>query len=179
MPLIPIALYLAQQFAPQLIAHLAGPGAGAVAQKVIDIAQQATGTATPQAAVAALQASPDAVLAFQKAVLDNKLELEKLAAQTEQTAVQAVTDRWKLDMGSDSWLSKNVRPVGLVWVYINLTVIIICDLAGRHLSSATMAMVEQVAGVILGAYFVGRTVQHVVNRVQKRKEVSPSDGSKA
>lgn len=81
MPLIPIALQLAAQFAPDLIAHLIGPNAGAVAEKVVGIAQQAAGQATPDAALKAIQSDPNLALQFQKAVLDQKVQLAQIAAQ--------------------------------------------------------------------------------------------------
>lgn len=81
MPLIPIALQLAAQFAPDLIAHLFGQNAAAVAEKVVGIAQQATGLAQPDAALKAIQADPNLALQFQKAVLDQKVQLEQIAAQ--------------------------------------------------------------------------------------------------
>jgi hypothetical protein len=81
MPLIPIALQLAAQFAPDLIAHLIGPNAAAVAEKVVGIAQQAAGQATPDAALKAIQADPNLALQFQKAVLDQTVQLATIAAQ--------------------------------------------------------------------------------------------------
>lgn len=81
MPLIPIALQLAAQFAPDLIAHLMGQNAGAVAEKIVGIAQQVTGQAQPDAALAAVKADPNVALQFQKAVLDQKVQLAQIAAQ--------------------------------------------------------------------------------------------------
>lgn len=78
--MLAIALALAQ-FAPDIIAHFAGANAGAVAGKVVEIAQQVTGQATPDAALKAIQADPNLALQFQKAVLDQTVQLAQIAAQ--------------------------------------------------------------------------------------------------
>lgn len=78
MPLIPIALSLAGQFAPAIIKYFTNSDtAAAVAGQVVDIAKTVTGTDTPEAAVAALQADPALALQFQTAVMANETELDK------------------------------------------------------------------------------------------------------
>lgn len=77
MPLIPIAMALAQ-FAPAIIKLLTGSDrAEEVAGKVVDIAQAVTGEERPDLAVAAIQADPAKVLEFQQAIAAQQLELEK------------------------------------------------------------------------------------------------------
>jgi hypothetical protein len=78
MPLIPIALSLAGQFAPAIIKYFTNSDtAAAVAGQVVDIAKTVTGTDTPEAAVAALQADPALAMQFQTAVMANETDLEK------------------------------------------------------------------------------------------------------
>lgn len=124
MPLIPIALQLAAQFAPDLIAHLIGPNAGAVAEKVVGIAQQATGLAQPDAALKAIQADPNLVLQFQKAVLDQKVQLEQIAAQrakdeatADNDADRLLTERMALLEGTASDL-KGVPILGPAMLFL-------------------------------------------------------------
>lgn len=77
MPLIPIAMALAQ-FAPSIIKLLTGSDkAEEVAGKVVDIAQTITGTSDGDAALAAIQANPDKVLEFQQAMAAQSADLEK------------------------------------------------------------------------------------------------------
>lgn len=80
-PLIPIAISLAAKYVPELIEHCSGKNAAGVAEKVIEIAQDATGTATPDDAVKALAANPDLVLKFKTAALDQQTELARLALE--------------------------------------------------------------------------------------------------
>jgi hypothetical protein len=77
LPLIPIAMALAQ-YAPGIIKLLTGSDkAEEVAGKVVGIAQVVTGTATPDAALAAIQADPNRVLEFQQAMSAQQADLEK------------------------------------------------------------------------------------------------------
>lgn len=76
-PLIPIVLQLAS-LAPTLLRYFgAGEPAAAVAETVVKVAQGVTGTSTPEAAVQALKANPDLVIAFQQRVIDIDAELER------------------------------------------------------------------------------------------------------
>jgi hypothetical protein len=55
---------------------------------------------------------------------DDKIKLQQIIYDQQNKEIQAISDRWKADSISDSWLSKNVRPLVLVWC------IIIFSLAG-------------------------------------------------
>ncbi len=89
--LLPIALALAQ-FAPMIAGLFGGERAEAVAGKVVEIAQAVTGQATPDAALKAIQADPNIALQFQKAVLDQRVQLEQIAAQRAKDEAQADLD---------------------------------------------------------------------------------------
>ena len=56
--------------------------------------------------------------------LDDKIKLQQLIYEQQNKEIQSITSRWQADASSDSWLSKNVRPLVLVWC------IIIFSLAG-------------------------------------------------
>lgn len=78
LPLIPIALSLAGQFAPAIIKYFTNSDTAAtVAGQVVEIAKTVTGTDTPEAAVSALQADPALALQFQTAVMANEADLDK------------------------------------------------------------------------------------------------------
>ena len=78
MPLIPLALSLAQ-FAPSLLRFFgAGEKPVAIAQQVIDIAQSVTGTKSPEEALAAMQKNQEFAQKFQMAVLQQDGEFERM-----------------------------------------------------------------------------------------------------
>lgn len=81
------AIELARAYAPRVVRHLTGSDAAAdVAERVVDVAQAITGTATPDAAAAALQADPQAVLRFQEAMAGIDADLERAYLADRQNA---------------------------------------------------------------------------------------------
>lgn len=84
-----IAASLAARFAPDIL-HLFGADKAAdVAARVVGIAQQVTGTSTGEAAMVSINADPNFALQFQKAVLDQKVALEQIAAQRAKDEAEA------------------------------------------------------------------------------------------
>lgn len=125
--MLPIALSLLQ-FVPEIAGLFGGNKAEAVAGKVVQIAQAVTGQGTPDAALQALQADPAKVLEFQKAVLDQRVELAKIAAQTQielrqadSADIAAVNKTLQTEAMGGSWLQRNhhaiesIGTVALVW----------------------------------------------------------------
>lgn len=80
-PLIPVAISLAAKYVPEIIEHFSGKNAAGVASKVIEIAKDVTGTATPDEAARALVANPDLVLKFKTAALEQEVELKRIALE--------------------------------------------------------------------------------------------------
>jgi hypothetical protein len=94
------------QFVPQIVKWVAGDKAGTVAQKVVDVAQQVTGKANGDQALAALQADPTLVLRYRQAILDQEVEIDKLAAQN----AQDVNKTMQAEAASDHWPTYSWRP---------------------------------------------------------------------
>ena len=82
-----------------------------------------------------------------------KIELEFAKIDLEETIVKDA------DMHSDSWLSKNARPIGFCWALIMVTMISICSWASVELSVGVLTLVNSVIGAIVGGYFILRTVE--------------------
>lgn len=85
--MIPIALALAEmagQLAPTIAGWLGGSKAADVATKVVDVAKAVTGQPTGDAALAAIQADPNLAMQYQKAMLDNQLQMAQVAGQNAQ-----------------------------------------------------------------------------------------------
>jgi hypothetical protein len=108
-PLIALALQFAPYLIPEAVRALGGDKAAEAAKTVIEVAQQVTGTDAPDKALDALKASPDAVLAYKKAQLDNKLEFERLDVKREEIAVddrKSARDRQvQLKDATPAWLA--------------------------------------------------------------------------
>ena len=97
---------------------------------------------------------------------------EKLAAEAkikdmimsyEAEMQKQVTERWKLDMNSDSWLSKNIRPLVLVFLVISTVLLVFID-AGFikfDVKDSYVDLLQLVLITVIGAYFGGRSLEKV------------------
>jgi hypothetical protein len=107
-------------------------------------------------------------------VLDNlttskeeKLEAERkikaLIAEHEAKMEQNITDRWSADMNSDSWLSKNVRPLVLIFLVVSTVLMIFID-AGTinfNVEAKWTDLLQLVLITVIGAYFGGRSFEKI------------------
>ena len=90
-----------------------------------------------------------------------KQKLEKLILNHEAEMQQNVTDRWKADMNSDSWLSKNVRPLVLIFLVVSTVLMIFID-AGAikfNVEEKWTDLLQLVLITVIGAYFGGRSFE--------------------
>jgi hypothetical protein len=107
-------------------------------------------------------------LGIQKAEIEQK-ELESLlAAQANQE--NNVSDRWKADMASDSWLSKNIRPGTLIYILTAYLIFAGLSAAGIEVQEAYVSLLGQWGMLVMTAYFGGRTVEKVMEMRKKDKE---------
>jgi len=92
-----------------------------------------------------------------------KNELQKILNDAEKHAQTQVSERWKYDMQSDNVLSKNIRPLTLVFMTIAFVVISVFDgnVGDFKINSDFIPVYEMLLLSIYGAYFVGRTIQKI------------------
>ena len=78
--------------------------------------------------------------------------------------MQEVTKRWESDMLSDSWLSKNIRPLTLAFLTATLFIYIILDSAldGFKIATEWIDLLSSLLLLVYGGYFGARTVEKVV-----------------
>ena len=98
---------------------------------------------------------------------EEKLEAEKkikeLVANYEVQMEKEISSRWNADMKSDSWLSKNVRPVVLVFLVVSTVLMIFID-AGAisfNVEAKWTDLLQLVLITVIGAYFGGRSLEKV------------------
>jgi hypothetical protein len=93
-----------------------------------------------------------------------KIEQEELKALLVAQAHQEnnVSDRWKADMASDSWLSKNIRPMTLVYILTAYLLFAGLSAAGINVQESYVALLGQWGMLVMTAYFGGRTVEKVM-----------------
>jgi len=96
-------------------------------------------------------------LGIEKAKLE-MAELE-LLAKAAQADADNITDRWQADMSSDSWLSKNIRPMSLIAIFTMYSVFAIMSAFGYNANESYVQLLGNWGMLIMGAYFGGRTVE--------------------
>lgn len=103
-------------------------------------------------------------------LLELEIEQRKQELEAEVKAGEAVTDRWKADMSSDSWLSKNIRPLTLIFILAVYTVFATASAFSLQVNQAYVELLGQWGMLIMSAYFVGRTVEKSVSVVTGKKD---------
>jgi hypothetical protein len=88
-----------------------------------------------------------------------KYKIQELLEKADQDAQSQVTDRWKMDMQSDSFLSKNIRPLVMVYLTAVFTILAFADgnIGGFKINAAYVPVFQTLLMTTYGAYFVGRT----------------------
>lgn len=107
-------------------------------------------------------------LGIEKARIEQEELRVLLAAQANQE--NNISDRWKSDMTSDSWLSKNVRPMTLVYILTAYLLFALLDGYGYKISETYITLLGQWGLIVMTAYFGGRTVEKVMEMRRKDKE---------
>jgi len=92
-----------------------------------------------------------------------KNELQKIVNEAEKNASNQVTDRWKSDNLSDNKLSKNIRPLSLIFVTVVFVIISFMDgnVGEFKLNESYIPVYQTLLLSIYGAYFVGRTITKI------------------
>jgi hypothetical protein len=85
---------------------------------------------------------------------------------------QEISKRWQADMASDSWLSKNIRPMTLVYILTAFILMAVVDGFGFHISEAYVNLLGQWGMVVMTAYFGGRTLEKIMDMKAKNESKS-------
>ena len=98
-----------------------------------------------------------------------KLELAELElfAKAAQNDADNITDRWEADMSSDSWLSKNIRPMSLIAIFLGYFLFAMMSAFGYNANESYVTLLGNWGMLIMGAYFGGRTVEKLAEMRKK------------
>lgn len=98
-----------------------------------------------------------------------QLELVKLQQEGELAKMQAdiaeaqeVTKRWEADMSSDSWLSKNIRPMALIAIFGAYFLFAMMSAFGYDANQNYVQLLGQWGQIVFLAYFGGRTAEKII-----------------
>jgi hypothetical protein len=98
--------------------------------------------------------------------LAQKGQLAELEADN--VEAQEVTKRLQSDMGSDSWLSKNIRPMTLIYILTAYLAMVIMDASGLDISDNFVSLLGQWGMLVMSFYFGGRTLEKVMDMKAKK-----------
>jgi hypothetical protein len=75
--------------------------------------------------------------------------------------MKGVSERWKSDMSSDSWLSKNIRPITLAFLTTSTVLLIVGDASGNSFNVGTewIDLLKSLLITVFVAYFGGRSFE--------------------
>jgi hypothetical protein len=99
-----------------------------------------------------------------------KMELAEMQmfADAAKADAQNVTDRWSADMASDSWLSKNIRPMSLIAIFCGYFLFAMMSAFGLNANESYVSLLGQWGMLIMGAYFGGRTIEKLAELKGKK-----------
>lgn len=110
------------------------------------------------------QAKAQALLELKKLEKDGRLD-ELQADMNEQ---DNLTERAKADMASDSWLSKNIRPMTLIFILVVYTVFAMMSAYGYNANESYVTLLGQWGMLIMSFYFGGRTLEKILAMKEKK-----------
>ena len=95
--------------------------------------------------------------------LEAERKIKEMVMGYEAEMQKQVTERWKLDMNSDSWLSKNIRPLVLVFLVVSTVLMIFFDagMINFDVEDKWTDLLQLVLITVIGAYFGGRSLEKV------------------
>jgi hypothetical protein len=136
--------------APALATAVAGPLGGAA---VNAIASKLGVEASVPAVTKALEANPDLAL-----------KLKEIDCKEFEVEQNNLTARLQADMGSDSWLSKNIRPMTLIYLLTAYTAFAICSMFDLETRGAYVELLGQWGMLVMSFYFGGRTLEKIMDK---------------
>ena len=116
----------------------------------------------------------DKVIPDPQAKAAAQLELQKLAQEGKLAELQAdmneqnnISDRWKADLASDSWLSKNIRPMSLIAIFTGYFLFAMMSAFGYEANEAYVTLLGNWGMLVFGAYFGSRSLEKVAQMKYK------------
>ena len=147
-------LKLIKGYAPALATAVAGP-LGGMAMNAI--AAKLGVEATPSAVTQALKDNPEMAL-----------KLKEIDCKEYEIEQGNLTERMKADMSSDSWLSKNIRPMVLIFLLVAYSGFAIASIFNFETRGAYVELLGQWGMLVMSFYFGGRTMEKLADKVKSK-----------
>ena len=95
--------------------------------------------------------------------LEAEQKVKELISSYEIEMEKNITERWAMDMKSDSWLSKNIRPLVLIFLVVSTVLLVFIDagVISFEVKASWVDLLQLVLITVIGAYFGGRSLEKV------------------
>ena len=113
---------------------------------------------------------PEAKAKAQKELLQMQQEGRLAELNADIAEAQEITKRWEADMSSDSWLSKNIRPLALIAIFAGYFLFAMMSAFGFNATESYVQLLGQWGQIVFLAYFGGRTVEKVMDMKSKKND---------
>lgn len=113
---------------------------------------------------------PEARAKAQATLLEMQQKGELAQLQADMNEQDNLTKRAEADMNSDSWLSKNIRPMTLVFILVTYTVFGLMSAWDIEVNQNYVELLGQWGMLIMSFYFGGRTLEKIMDMKSKEKK---------
>jgi hypothetical protein len=111
---------------------------------------------------------PEAKAKAQAELLKMQQEGKLAELNADNIEAQEISKRWQADMASDSWLSKNIRPMTLVYLLTAFILMAVLDGYGFKISESYVTLLGQWGMLVMTAYFGGRSLEKIMDMRNKK-----------
>ena len=115
---------------------------------------------------------PEAKAKAQKELLQMQQEGRLAELNADNIEAQELTKRAQADMASDSWLSKNIRPMTLIFILLAYFTFAMMSAFGQDANQKYVELLGQWGMLIMSFYFGGRTFEKIMDMKAKEKNES-------
>lgn len=112
---------------------------------------------------------PEAKAAAQAKLMELQQQGQLAELQAQGKEQEEISKRWSADMASDSWLSKNIRPMALIAIFVGFFIFTTMSAFGLRAEETYVQLLGQWGQIVFLAYFGGRTVEKVMEMKNNAK----------
>ena len=112
---------------------------------------------------------PEAKAKAQAELLKMQQEGRLAELNADNVEAQEISKRWQADMSSDSWLSKNIRPMTLIAILTGYFVFATASAFGIEVKQVYVELLGQWGMLIMSAYYGGRTLEKIMDKKNATK----------
>ena len=116
---------------------------------------------------------PEAKAKAQQELLKMQQEGRLAELNADMNEQNNISDRWKSDMSSDSWLSKNIRPMALIAILGGYFVFAMMSAFGLNANESYVTLLGNWGMLVFGAYFGSRSLEKITEIRSKKNEPKP------